>query len=119
MGGKDDKRVYEEILLREAKMEFLKDSPILKFFNARMFLSYSKGRSKKRKFPCYVILLKVKSKKKWIFWNGNGNLIQDKYLWDKWATEIFGENFCSHLSENPGEYLKNQLLSLLEKNKRF
>jgi len=66
-----------------------------------------------------VILLKPKYKEKWIFWNGNGNLSKGRYLFDKWATEIFGEKFCACLNENPGEYLRGQLLLFLEKFKRF
>lgn len=112
----EEKEEYEKILL-----EILKDSPILRFLNGVIFLSHSKGKNKKRKYGCWIILLKTKHEKKWFFWKiRHSNYLSFKrYLFDKWATEIFGEEFCSHLSENPGEYLKNQILDLLEKLKRF
>lgn len=115
----DAEKEYCKKILEEINLEILKDNPIRNFFNARAFLSYSKGKGKKRKSVRYVILLKVKSEKKWIFWDGNGNLSRGRYLFDHWATEIFGEEFCSYLKQDPGEYLKNQILDLLEKLKRF
>lgn len=115
----ESERIYEEILLEEARMEFLKDSPILRFFDVAVFMSRSKGRKRKRKFFSWVILLKPKQKNEWILFREDGCLNGRKYLFDKWATEIFGEEFCGCLSENPGEYLKEQLLPLLDKLKRF
>lgn len=62
MSGEDDERVYEKVLLEEARMEFLKESLIFKFFNVVCFVSKSKGKNKKRKNYSRVILLKPKSK---------------------------------------------------------
>lgn len=119
MDSKDREEEHETILLEEARMEFLRDNPILKFFDAVCFFSRSKGKKKKRKFSSCVILLKPKSKNEWISLNENGFLNGDKYLFDCWATEIFGEEFCRGLYENPGEYLRIELLNLLTKLKWF
>lgn len=67
MSGEDDERVYEKIFLEEARMEFLKDNPVLKFFNGVIFLSRSNGKNKKRKYGCWIILLKMKHEKKGFF----------------------------------------------------
>lgn len=109
-----EKEEYEKIL-----EEILKDNQVLKFFNATVFMSWSKGKNKKRKNYFRVILLKQKSKKEWFSLNENGFLNGKKYLFDTWATEIFGQKFCACLNENPGEYLRRELLNLLEKFKRF
>lgn len=120
----DEKQAYEEILLEEARMEFLNSSQILNFFDIVCFVSRSKGkkkkgRNKKRKYPISIILLKPKNKDTWFSLNESGNLNGKRYLFDAWATEIFGEEFCACLSENPGEYLKQQILCLLKDFKRF
>lgn len=115
----DNERIYEEVLLEEAKTEFLKSSPILKFFDAVCFVSRSRGRGKKRKNYHYVVLLKSKHINEWISLNEKGFLNGKKYLFDTWAAEIFGESFCANLNENPDEYLRRELLNLLEKLKRF
>lgn len=119
-----EKRAYEETLVEEARMEFLRSSPIWNFFDIVYFVSRSKGKKKKggkrkRKYFFSVILLKPKNKSEWFSLNEFGNLNGKRYLFDAWATEIFGEEFCSRLTQNPGEYLKQQILCLLKDFKRF
>jgi hypothetical protein len=97
------------------KRELREEDPVIQNISAVSFISRSKGRGRKRKFPKKVILIRIKPSKKWYRYN-------DEKLnlpWDDWATEIFGNADRWEIEENdsyllfPGEYLRKYVLDLL------
>jgi hypothetical protein len=99
---------WEKVILEEIDRELLQDDPVVEFFEAVQFQSFSKGRKRKRKVPKRIILIRPSGAKRWFSWDGEDDC---SLPWDEWATEAIGFSQTDCL----GDDLRSQVLDLLER----
>ncbi|MBI4193391.1 MAG: hypothetical protein HY536_02065 [Candidatus Colwellbacteria bacterium] len=91
---------------------------VTEHLSARSFSSGSSGKGRRRRrWPREVILILLRGRVRWIFWDGTDRP-RKGLRWDVWATEVFGESFCEGLfarGTHPDEYFRREVLRLLKK----
>lgn len=102
-------KAWQREVLQALDREMVGACPITRFLHGVRFLSTSKGRGRKRSHVSEVILIKY-GLGRWRTWNGgdDGNI-----PWDEWAQEIFNEDFLDSLRVPPGDYLRYEVLRML------
>ena len=114
---------YLREVLEEIREEARESGSLLRFMRGVRFLSRKKGKKRKRKHPCEVILLQYGSD--WLTgrhrsWTGEDRTDRGRIPWDEWATEVLGADFCDQLSQrgiHPDDYLRGEVLRILRERR--
>jgi len=94
--------------------EEIQESPVFEYFDDVVrFISRSRGRGRKRKYPKEVILIKKSGR--YHYWNGYSDKITKSLPWDKWAQEAYPDSYdlVSRIG-NPSSLFREDLFNILE-----
>lgn len=112
MDFEDEELEWQRDVLAELDAELRGYQPLAQYIHGVRFVSRSFGRGRARQYPRVVILVKLGGGK-WKYWNGGDGR---EVPWDELAQEVYSQGFLDSLKEPPGDYLRQQVLRILEED---